>query len=151
MDKKITIRNITKHIAYEPNNDFDGDNGVSCAIFTWDYDNEKIDNIADREFKYNLSDKKKSLMWIEKLKEVANWKKGEYLYAFTKTNADGYYNVFYKKDKGQFNWYNIIVEPNGYVCMEAFNHYTMDKDEDIKFSMYIRVESIYNDKNCNSL
>lgn len=145
--KRFTITNINKHIAYKNNEDYTMDeSGLSCAQFTWDYENEKLDKIASEEFSYNHSDKKKNLMWIEKLKEVANWKEGEYIYAFTKTNADGYYNVFYKKDKVKFNWFNIIVEPSGYVCMEAFNHYTTDKDDDIKFKMYIRVPSVYNDK-----
>lgn len=125
MTTRYTIKNIGNYITYKPNEDFEGDeSGVSCATFTWDYENEKIDKIASEEFRYHLSDKKKNLMWIEKLKEVADWKEGEYIYAYTKTNADGYYNVFYKKDKVRFSWFNTIVEPSGYVAMETFNHCT---------------------------
>jgi len=146
---RITISNIAKHISHNPNDDYENEDGTECVQFTWDYENEKIDKIAEEEFRYALGDKKKNLMWVEKLKEVADWKEGEYIYAYTKTNADGYYNVFYKKDKVKFSWFNTIIEPSGYVCMEAFNHYTMDTDDDINSNIFIRVNSVYNDKNCD--
>jgi hypothetical protein len=146
--KRFTITNIGKHIVYNPEDDFyTGEDGILCAQFTWDYENDKIDKIASKEFTNAFGDKKKNLMWVEKFKEVANWKKGEYIYAFTKTNADGYYNVHYKKDKVKFSWFNMIVEPSGYVAMKTYNHYTLEQDDDIKSSMFVRVESIYNDKN----
>ena len=143
---RITISNIAKHISHNPDDDYD-DEHLLCAQFTWDYENEKIDKIASEEFSYELGDKKKSLMWVQKLKKIADWKEGEYIYAYTKTNADGYYNVFYRKDKVKFSWFNTIIEPSGYVCMEAFNHYTMATDDDIKHSVFVRVNSVYNDKN----
>lgn len=146
---RITVSNIAKHISHNPNDDYENEDGTECVQFTWDYENEKIDKIAEEEFRYALGDKKKNLMWVEKLKEVADWKEGEYIYAYTKTNADGYYNVFYKKDKVKFSWFNTIIEPSGYVCMEAFNHYTMDTDDDINSNIFIRVNSVYNDKNCD--
>lgn len=148
MTTRYTVKNIGNYITYTPNEDYTMDeSGLYCAQFTWDYENEKIDKIASEEFRYALGDKKKNLMWVQKLKEVAEWKEGEYIYAFTKTNADGYYNVFYKKTKVRFSWYNIIIEPNGYVAMEAFNNYTMDKDADISNKMFVRANSTYNDKN----
>ena len=144
MTTRITISNIAKHISHNPDDDYDNED-LLCAQFTWDYENEKIDKIASEEFRYELGDKKKSLMWVQKLKEIADWKEGEYIYAYTKTNADGFYNVFYRKDKVKFSWFNTIIEPSGYVCMQAFNHYTMATDEDIKNNVFIRVNSIYND------
>jgi hypothetical protein len=144
---RFTISNIAKHISHNPDDDYDADH-LLCAQFTWDYENEKIDKIASEEFRYELGDKKKSLMWVQKLKEIADWKEGEYIYAYTKTNADGYYNVFYRKDKVKFSWFNTIIEPSGYVCMKAYNNYTMDDtDDDIKCWVFVRVNSVYNDKN----
>jgi len=144
---RFTISNIAKHISHNPDDDYENEDGTECVQFTWDYENEKIDKIASEEFRYAFGDKKKNLMWVQKLKEIADWKEGEYIYAYTKTNADGYYNVFYKKDKVKFSWFNTIIEPSGYVCMQAFNHYTMDTDDDIKHKVFVRIDSVYNDKN----
>jgi hypothetical protein len=91
-------------------------------------------------------------MWVEELKRIADWKEGEYIYAFLRSNGGMYFSVHYKKDKIQFDWFNLIVEPSGYVCMEAMNLYTLDSDEDIRAGRnYIRVESVYNDKICKTL
>ena len=149
MTKRITIRNIGKHIKYDEESLELEDEEPNCysICFVWDCRNEKIDDIANKEFRYNISDKKKNLMWINELKRVADWKQGEYIYAYTKTNGDGYYNVYFKKDKINFNWYNLIIEPKGFVCMECFNLYTTDRDDDIKYGgMFVRVNSVYNDK-----
>jgi hypothetical protein len=146
--ERITIKNLGKHIKYEPDDTlkYDEETGCNSIIFVWDCGNEKIDNLANNEYRYCLGDKKKNLMWIEELKRIANWKPDEYIYAYTKTNADGYFSVYYKKDKIGFNWYNVIIEPSGFVCMGAFNLYNDDRDEDIKFSkIFIRVDSVYND------
>lgn len=146
--KRITISNVAKQLNYTEE-DIDTEEGCLCLGVGWDYDNDKLDKIASSEYRYNHGDKKKSLLWIEELKRVSNWKEGEYIYAFTKSNCDGYFRAYYKKNKIEFGWYNVIIEPSGYVCMEAFNHYTTDRDEDIKFNVFIRVESVYNDKICD--
>ena len=149
MSQRITIKNIDKHIKWDGECDLIEETGYYRITFVWDCENEKLNDTADTEFRYSFGDKKKNLMWIEELKRIADWKKGEYIYAFTKTNGDGYYNVFFRKDKPveTIKSYDIIIERSGYVCMSAFNQYSFDEDEDIKWGRnFVRVESVYNDK-----
>ena len=47
-------------------------------------------------------------------------------------------------------YYDMTIEKSGYVCVRCFNHYTDDKDEDIKHSILIRADSVYNDTNCEA-
>lgn len=149
MTKRITITNVAHHIKYDEATeyDFDEETGGSTIQFIWDYENEKLDKIAQKEYRLRFGDKKKNLMWVEELKRIADWKQGEYIYAFTKSNADGYFSVHYKKNKVEFDWFDIIIEPSGFVCMSTTNNYTTHTDEDIKFSkIFIRPDSVYNDK-----
>jgi hypothetical protein len=146
----ITINNLGKYIrpTADINNDIDEQTGCSSITFEWDYTNEKLDNMAEKEYFYRITDNKKNLMWIEELKRIANWREGEYIYAYTTVSTDScYFKVSYKKDKVNFDKYNIIVEKNGYVCMKARNLYSNNADEDIKCDgIFIRVISVYNDK-----
>lgn len=156
---KYTLRNAHKGIkmgTYSDDSDggVNNETGLTQIYFHWDHNNEKLDTIAWKEFRLSLGDGKKNMLWIEDLKTFANWKKGEYIYAFTKNNSDGTFYVNWTKSKtlkcgSKFNWYNLIVEPNGYVSMECFNYYTNTEDDDIKYNFWVRVESIYNDKMCN--
>ena len=150
---KYTVANVGKYIKHDPASDDDyeagkTDDGRVTTQFIWNCKHEKLQDLADQEYRYRVGDKRKNLMWVEELKKIADWKEGEYIYAFLKSNADGYFSVHYKKNKNEnFHWYNLIVEPSGYVCMESMNLYTLDSDEDIKASKnFIRVESVYNDK-----
>ena len=153
---KYTVANVGKYIKHDPASDdmYEGrtDNGRVTTRFIWNCKHEKLQDIACEEHHYRIGDKRKNLMWVEELKRIADWKEGEYIYASLKSNADGYFSVHYKKDKIQFDWFNLIVEPSGYVCMESMNLYTLDSDEDIKCGRnFIRVESVYNDYICKTL
>jgi hypothetical protein len=142
---RITVKNLGDYIKLEPDSiyDTDDDSGDVCMTFMWDEDNEKLCDLAEKDFR--LRDlKKRNLMWVEEVKKYANWKKGEYLYIFTKSNCDSCYRVWFNKKKIGCH-YDVIVEPSGYVAMQFFNQYTNDTDEDIKFSMFLRPDSIYND------
>jgi len=153
---KYTVANVGKYIKHDlDDDDYDGsitNYGCVTTRFIWSRD-DKLHKIARDEYRYHIGDKRKNLMWVEELKRIADWKEGEYIYAFLKSNGGMYFTVHYKKDKkDNFHWYNLIVEPSGYVCMEAMNLYTLDSDEDIKCGKnFIRVESVYNDKNCKTL
>jgi hypothetical protein len=92
-------------------------------------------------------------MWIEKLKEMSDWKLGEKLYIFTKQNADGYFNCWCSKNKKDVALGSFIVERNGYVSVRYYNYYATDEDEEdnIKYHFMIRAESVYNDNHCDLL
>ena len=48
---------------------------------------------------------------------------------------------------------DFIIEKTGYVSVRYFNKYIWDEDDEdeIKMSVMLRADSVYNDKNCNKL
>ena len=122
---------------------------------TWD-NNEEIDNIMEKEYRFHLNDSKKSMMWIEDVKKAANWKKYDRLYIFTKSRSDYNFRAswWYDKDDGTFNDNaNIVIEEDGYVLMETRNNYTQRKDfeDKIPYFFFVRVDSFYNSFNRDNL
>ena len=142
----VTIKNIHNYMHCSIDTRFATNaNGTIAMWITWNEDDEEICKIANDEFRLHIGeDEQKNLMWVEKLKEFANWKEGEYIYAFTKTNVDGNYWIHYKKDKTGFDWYNTIVDKKGFVAMKVNNMYCYGDDDDIKFSNFYRPWSVYN-------
>lgn len=122
-------------------------------VCEWNYENELIDEMMSREFKVTLDDLqfKRDLMWIRQLRVTANWRKGDYLYAYLKSNCDGACCIWFSKIKSELGYYDVIVEPSGYASMCVFNHYTQDTDDDIASKMYIRIDSEYNDLICETI
>lgn len=149
--ESITIQNVHNYMDCIIDTNFETDDiGTKVMCVMWDENNEELCNIADNEFRYNLdNNEQKNLMWVEKLKKYADWKEGEYIYAFTKTNVDGAYWIHYKKDKTGFDWYNTIVDKKGFVAMEIINNYGYGDDDDIKFSNFYRPWSVYNGIVCD--
>jgi hypothetical protein len=121
----------------------------SQAIVVWDYENKKVDSLMEYEYCSTLDHmKRKSMMWLEKVKELAEWKEGETLYINTKSNSDGMFCCAWWKEK-RVNC-DIIIEPSGYACMKTMNNYNLETDmENCVYTVfYIRVDSEYNDKIC---
>jgi len=156
MTTEYSIRNAHTGIILKIDSDMVicEETGLNQIYFEWDYENNILDNIAEKEFRFKLNDKKKNMFWIDELKKIADWKQGEYIYVETSQNCDGIFYVNSIKSKilkcgSNFNWYNIIIEPSGYVSMKGFNNYSTYQDDDIKYDFWVRVESFYNDKICN--
>ena len=148
----ISVETIHQYIVYDTDGYEDCDEGVLGLSIMWDYENEEIDDLMGNEYHPKLG-QKINLMWIEKIKEMSNWKLGDKLYIFTKCKSDGNFDCWFSKNKESVGWSNIIVEKTGYVCVRYFNHYTMDEDDEdgIKWNLWVRAESVYNDKNCDVL
>ncbi len=145
-DNTISVDNLHHHIKYD-DYDIDGD----VLVITWDDENEILDDLMNEEIRPTLGSKL-NLMWIEKLKEKANWKENtEELYAYVKNNCDGAFYVWYSKNKKDIGFVDIIIEKNGYVSRNYFNLYNWDTTDDIKHRNYIRTESVYNDCNCDKI
>jgi hypothetical protein len=141
---RVSVKGLSKHISYDTSDE--GVIGIS-----WDYENDKVDNLMDKEHHPKLGDKL-NMMWVQKLKEVSGWVKGESLYCDIKCNCDGWFNVWYSKVK-EHNYYDLIVEPSGYVSRLYFNYYTRDENEadNIQTAITIRTSSVYNDWVCDEL
>ena len=148
-DKQELSVETLKNISYSTNVE---DNYMDI---TWD-NNEEIDNIMEKEYRFHLNDSKKSMMWIEDVKKAANWKKYDRLYIFTKSQSDYNFRAswWYDKDDGTFNDNaNIVIEEDGYVLMETRNNYTTRKDfeDKIPYFFFVRVDSFYNSFNRDNL
>ena len=120
-------------------------------MVSWDYENDDLDNLMATELHPEFNDKL-NMLWVNKLIEKSGWVKGEKLYAYLKSNADGYFNVWYSKIKEEIELAHLIIEPTGYVSRGYFNNYTTDqyKEDDIQYLFYMRTESVYNNLICDN-
>lgn len=148
----ITIENIHEHLTYEYEEfHYDDENSKGRLMVMWDCENEEIDTLMEGEFRGDLSEMgRKNLMWIEEVKKRANWKEGETLTLFTKTNCDSCYYVWWNLDKTEYpSIVSVMIEPTGYAVLRHYNCYTTDTTYNPSVLM-IRSESVYNDKVCDA-
>ncbi len=144
----ITTENLHTHIKYDID-EGDSENDKKVLMVSWDYENDDLDNLMTTEYRPEFNDKL-NMLWVNKLIEKSGWIKGEKLYAFLKSNADGYFNVWYSNIKEEIGLAHLIIEPTGYVSRAYFNNYTTDqyKEDNIQYVFFMRTESIYNDLIC---
>ena len=141
---RVSVKGLMKYVSYDTSEE-------GLLSISWDYENDKVDALMSNEYKPKFGNKL-NMMWIKKLIEVSGWVIGDSLYCDMKCNCDGWFYVWYSKEK-KHNCYDLIIEPNGYVSRRYFNHYSMDeiKEDNIQFSMTIRTESVYNDWVCGEI
>ena len=144
----ITIENLHTHIKYDID-EWVRQVDKKVLMVSWDYENDDLDNLMTTELRPELNDKL-NMLWVNKLIEKSGWIKGEKLYAYLKSNADGYFNIWYSKIKEEIGLAHLIIEPTGYVSRAYFNNYTTDqyKEDNIQYVFFMRTESIYNDIIC---
>ena len=144
----ITIENLHTHIKYDVD-EWVHETDKKVLMVSWDYENDDLDNLMTTELRPEFNDKL-NMLWVNKLIEKSGWIKGEKLYAYLKSNADGYFNVWYSKIKEEIGLAHLIIEPTGYVSRAYFNNYTTDqyKEDNIQYVFFMRTESIYNDLIC---
>jgi hypothetical protein len=144
----ITIEKLHTNIKYDID-EWIHETDKKVLMVSWDYENEELDKLMSAEHHPEFSDKL-NMMWVNKLIEKSGWVKGEKLYAYLKSNADGYFNIWYSNIKEEIGLAHLIIEPTGFVSRLYFNNYATDqyKDDDIKYYFYIRTESTYNDLIC---
>ena len=146
----ITIENLHTHIKYDID-EWVNETDKKVLMVSWDYENDDLDNLMATELHPEFNDKL-NMLWVNKLIEKSGWVKGEKLYAYLKSNADGYFNVWYSKIKEEIELAHLIIEPTGYVSRGYFNNYTTDqyKEDDIQYLFYMRTESVYNNLICDN-
>lgn len=105
---------------------------------------EKLFHLLYNEIRSNIGEKKKSLMWVEQVKKISNWKKGETIYGYTREKHYEF-NVWFSRNKEDIGLPMFIIEPSGYVSLYCFNNYSHNETEEIKNGFYVRSHSIYND------
>ena len=148
----ITIETIHEHLTYEYEVFYYDDAWMKSSepqkgrlTVSWDYENEEIDTLMGDEFRGRLDQMgRKNLMWIEEVKNRANWKKGETLTLMTKSNCDGCCYVWWYLDKRPIVLCDVMIEPNGYAVLQHLNHYTYVNTYN-PYVLMIRSESVYND------
>ena len=115
----MSIETIHHNITYNTEG-FDEDcMGLSVL---WDDKDETLDDLMNNEHHPKIG--KIINLWIEKIKEMSDWKLGEKLYIFTKSNSDYNFNCWFSKNNDEFGYFDFIVEKNGYVVsVRYFNNY----------------------------
>jgi hypothetical protein len=125
------------------------DAGFTMNYSDKDYDektNDTLFRMMYDEIRGNLQNtKKKSLMWCEKVKQLSNWKKGEIIYGYSRERHNDF-NIWFSKNKENIGYSTFIIDVEGYIALVYNNQYTLKETEDIKNSVYIRPDSLYNDK-----
>ena len=111
---------------------------------------EYKEGILDEDIEPDLG-KRIYQMWIKNIREKMNWKVGEKIYIFTKSNCSQYFNVWCSKDKKDIGFANIIIDRNGFASNRYYNMYSLDddKDDEIYGSFFVRSNSAYNDMVCD--
>ena len=144
----ITVDNLHTHIKYDEV-EWVREKEKKILMLSWDYENDELDKLMTTEYLPSFNDKL-NMMWVNKLKEKSGWIKGEKLYAFLKSNSDGYFNIWYSNIKEEIGLAHLIIEPTGFVSRLYFNNYVTDQynDDEIKYHFYIRTECTYNDLIC---
>jgi hypothetical protein len=142
-----TIKNIHEHLTYEifDYKENEEDETISFLV-NWDEKNQPLDKLMKKEYKNYLVDGKKSLLWVDQLKEIAEWKEGEELFINFKQNADGYFQVWVQRVNDCVP--SMVIEKNGLVSIRTYNNYSWDETDEIKYSFLVRVDSLHNDQVC---
>jgi hypothetical protein len=137
----VNVANIHTHIECDKN-DIEYDEETSCYSiqFQWDFENEVIDELAENEFRYHGDDSKRNMLWINELKSIIDWKKGDCIYAYTKRNCDGCVNVYFKNNNTEFDWYDIILDKDGFIHMK-----------DYRFDKVIKIDCVFNTMNTKTV
>ena len=130
-------RRINVLLTYDESGFEEGTKGLTVM---WESGNELIDNIMNDEIRFGDNPcNKKNLLWIEKFKEICNYKQGEELFFTTKQQGDGYFNVF-KAEKEDF-MYGFKIHKNGYAELFDFIPQYIARPP-----TGIIMNSVYNDK-----
>jgi hypothetical protein len=143
----INMEDLHKYYEILLDEDDEDDEDNSLTVL-WDYKNDVIDDLMEAEIRPKLVIKL-NMMWINNVKLHAGWKKGEILYVYTKQNSDGYFKIFWNKDKEELGFYNVIIDKLGYASNSHFQYYTLEETDNIQYHFYIRTASIYNNNICN--
>lgn len=145
--KIITNKNITKFINY--NEDLCDDYKDKCLMISWNCKNKILDMKMERE-RHVECGYKTSHLWVYKLIEVSGWKKGEKLYGFLKSNADGYFNVWFSKNRDDVARVDLIIDEDGFVVRQFKQCYSHKEDDENDIHKYymVRCPCVYNDKQC---
>jgi hypothetical protein len=100
---------------------------------------------------YDTFNTTRSCMWVEEVKRRAKWTRGETLYGYSREKHLTY-PIWWSRDKTKIgSYFAWILDADGYVSFPLHNGYTRNETEDIKIINYIRLECLYNDKNCNEV
>ena len=103
---------------------------------TWDYEEETIDKIMINEV-YTDPSIKANWLWLEEIKKMCDYKLGNEIWIFTKSNGDGYFDCFFNKKNTKKNcYYDLHIDKEGYCSYNMISY---------NQAYWVRCHSIYND------
>jgi hypothetical protein len=136
----------------------------NTIVVGWDYNNEMVDELMEKEYEVMDLDTKGNCMWIEQVKKQSNWERGQRVNIELKKNCDSCFYVFiengdedddeYEKDdeyNGAYSNYQYISEDGLFMTktLDAFRKFyenTITREEYLKQCViYYEVNCVYND------
>ena len=126
-----------------------------CILMKWK--DEYDDIILNDVFPDHYEPKKKDFRWIDRIKEIKDWKEGEEIFIYRKHNCDNLFYLWTYKDVSGYyddatiDSYDIMVDKTGYVWFKEYIKYDMtDRPDGIKSTYWYRVPCLYNNVVCKS-
>ncbi|EGB04321.1 hypothetical protein AURANDRAFT_67306 [Aureococcus anophagefferens] len=105
----FNIIEFYKKVTYEYNH--------GCLYVFWDETDDALDDFMEREYRLRNSLDKRSLMWIEKAKEVFKYKQNTEMYLFTKSKGGGHFFVCDWTDEKHAWNFGVKIDTEGYAEM----------------------------------
>ena len=155
----VQVRNLHKFLRlnyYQEDRDIDEkklniEEDENYLSVCWGHNNkkdiEKIEDLMSLEY-HSHNQKKTNFMWIEKIKQLCDWKKGECIYIESFHKFDYLITHKFSKTKkhydGYFSWYQLYINPDGFLFRMSKNEVSSG-DDDIPLFYWFYPNCYYND------
>jgi hypothetical protein len=111
---------------------------IARMVFvSWDGDNDRLQEMMDNEEHPVNDDVKRNCMWVKKLKEKANWNRGETIYFYNKSIAEGLIMTHIK----DYCLGTYFINEDGLLMVRKCDDVTGECD----LSCYVECDCVYND------
>ena len=114
------------------------DEEISRMVFvTWNGYDDRLQEMMDIEEQPVNEGVKRNCMWVEKLKEKAKWKRGDTIYFYNKSKAEGLFMIHIKN----YCLGLYFINEDGLLMVRNFDDVTGYRD----MSYFVECDCVYND------
>jgi hypothetical protein len=116
---------------------FEPEEIARMVFVNWDGGNDRLQEMMDSEEHPVNDDVKRNCMWVEKLKEKANWKRGETINFYNKSISEGLIMTHIK----DYCLGLYFIDEDGLLMVRKCDDVTGERD----MSCYVVCDCVYND------
>jgi hypothetical protein len=115
----LCVENLHEH--YSTSDDcqdaeyFEPEEIARMVFVNWDGDNDRLQEMMDSEEQPVNDGVKRNCMWVEKLKEKANWKRGETINFYNKSMVEGIFISYIHDTDGGFC---DVINEDGFLMVQ---------------------------------